>query len=57
MTQDEYIAILFDDLGFDSRNRKAFLEEYYGVQYVDELPKSKKSELISQLKEQKDERL
>jgi hypothetical protein len=54
MTQDEYISILFSDLGFDSRNRKAFLEEYYGVQYSDELPKSKKSDLIDQLKEQKE---
>lgn len=54
MTQDEYIAILFNDLGFDSLNRKALLEENYGVQYVDELPKVKKSELISYLKDQKE---
>jgi hypothetical protein len=54
MTQDEYILILFNDLGFDSFTKRAFLEENYGVSYVDELPTVKKSDLITYLKDQKE---
>jgi hypothetical protein len=54
MTQDDYILILFNNLGFDLLTRRSFLEDNYGVSYVDELPKVKKSELITYLRDQQE---
>jgi hypothetical protein len=54
MTQDEFIAILFDDLGFTAKQRKDYLKREYGVQYADELPVSARSRLITDLKGKKE---
>jgi hypothetical protein len=54
MTQDDYIDILFNDLCFSLIQKRTHLLDYYGVTYVSELPKSKKSELIDELKEMKE---
>lgn len=53
MTQQEYIDILFDDLGFNLTQRKDFLWLRYGVKYSDELDTRAKSLLIDDLKSRK----
>ena len=60
MTQDEYIAILWNDCGFDTLSqRRAFLQREFGARYVlplsyaDELNPSDKSRLIEILKDVK----
>ena len=55
MSQDEYIEILFQDLGFNVVTRRAYLQDY-GVNYSDELPSKIKSQIIDDLKERKDNR-
>lgn len=52
--QINYLAILFSDLGFDLKIKKAFLREEYNVEYTDELTSSQASGLISKLLEMKD---
>ena len=56
MTQDTYLAILFDDLGFSVKGRKGWLKAEYGVEYVDELLPLEKSRAIERLKEMKETR-
>ena len=53
MTQDEYLAILFDDNGFTSAQRRDFLGLRFGRRYVDELTASEKHALIEDLKARK----
>lgn len=55
MTQEEYLEILFQDLGFSGIQRKIWLESEYGVRYTDELNKQMKSSLINRLKEMKED--
>ena len=50
MSQEDYIAILFDDLGFTGEQRRAWLKAEYGVKYPDELTKQGKHEVIEKLK-------
>jgi hypothetical protein len=56
ITQDKYIEILFNDLGFNLVQRKDLLRSRYGCRYSDELPKSVKSEVIGKLKELKEDK-
>jgi hypothetical protein len=44
MTQEEYIAILFDDCGYHSAQRMAWLDLRFGKRYADELSTSVKAE-------------
>jgi hypothetical protein len=54
MTQDEYIAILFDDCGFNGAQRRDFLgSRYDGRRYADQLTAAEKHGLIEDLKERK----
>ena len=55
MSQEEYIAILFNDLEFDGKQRRAWLQEEFGVNYPDELTTRDKSALIDRLKSMKEE--
>lgn len=52
MTQEQYIAILFDDCGFSSAvDRKNFIYRRFQRNYPDELTTKEKSQLIDSLKE------
>jgi hypothetical protein len=54
MTQDQYLAILFDDCGFSGPQRRDFISlRYNGKKYTDELTSMEKHELIVDLKERK----
>lgn len=54
MTQVEYVAILFDDVGFTGQQRRDFLAaRFNGRRYADELSKSELHNLIDELKERK----
>ena len=50
MSQDEYIAILFIDTGFDGPARRAWLQLNYGHRYSDELTAAEKHDVIERLK-------
>ncbi len=56
MTQDNFIEILFDGLGFASAQKRAWLFAEYGTKYADSLSVAKKSELIDRLKKMRDEK-
>jgi hypothetical protein len=53
MTQDQYIAILFDDCDFTGPARRAWLQLEYGVKYSDELTGAQRHGLIERLKKLK----
>ena len=53
MTQQEYIEILFHDLGFNQEQKRIYLESEYSVKHIDELNPRLKSHLITVLKEMK----
>lgn len=54
MSQEEYIAILFADCGYDTASqRKGWLKKRFGVEYADELNSSEKSLAIGELKDEK----
>ena len=59
MTQEEYLQILFNDLGFDRAARNAWLSDKMGqeVRYLDDpvLTKRIKSMLIDELKQMKED--
>ena len=55
MSQLEYIAILFADLGYDTAaQRRGWLEKRFGVGYPDELGTAQRSRVIDMLKEEKE---
>jgi hypothetical protein len=54
VTAFDYIAILFDDLGFTGRQRKDFIWLRYRKEYADELVGRQKSAIIDELKEMKE---
>ncbi len=56
MTQDNFIEILFDGLGFSSSQKRAWLAAEYGVKYADGLSVEKKSALIDRLKKMRDDK-
>lgn len=52
VTQEEYIAILFADNGYDTAaQRKAWLRKRFHVDFPDELDSRQKSLVITELKE------
>jgi hypothetical protein len=54
MTQCEYIALLFDDCGFNAAQRKDYLKSrYYGCEFPDELSSVERSAVVEDLKERK----
>lgn len=54
MTQEEYIAILFVDCGYDTVvQRKGWLKHRFGWEWADELSPQQKSIAIIELKEEK----
>jgi hypothetical protein len=54
MTQDEYLAILFNDCGFTGAQRRDFLGlRFGGRRYTDTLTIGEKHALIEDLKERK----
>ena len=54
MTQQEYIAILFIDCGYDtSAQRRGWLDKRFGVEYPDELTSEQRSRAIDMLKDEK----
>lgn len=54
MTQDEYIAILFQDCGYDTvSQRKGWLQKRFEKSFVDELTLNEKSIAITTLKDEK----
>lgn len=54
MTQAEYIAILFNDLGYDTAaQRKGWLQRRFGKSFTDELDSGERSRAIEELKEEK----
>ena len=55
MSQEDHIAILFNDLGFDSKARRVWLRVEFGVMYPDQLTMAEKSAVIDRLKEMKEE--
>jgi hypothetical protein len=55
MSQEEYIAILFADCGYEtSAQRKAWLTLRFGWGFADELSPSQKHSAIEQLKTEKE---
>lgn len=50
MTQPEYIAILFDDCGFEPPARRAWLRANYGRAFADELSARERHQVIGRLK-------
>lgn len=55
MSQDEYLAILFIDTGYDTATqRRGWLQKRFGVGYADELTKDQKSAAINFLKGEKE---
>jgi hypothetical protein len=60
MSQEEYIAILFHDCGYETAaQRKAWLQLRFGSQYrfADDLASGQKSMAIGQLKAERLERM
>lgn len=55
MSQEEYIAILFNDLGFDSAARRVWLKLEFGHSYPDELNAQTKHQVIERLKLMKED--
>jgi hypothetical protein len=57
-SQQNYLAILFTDLGFSRQQRNAFLGRELGreVNYLDELSVSEASRFIRSLEERKEDR-
>lgn len=54
MTQTEYIAILFEDCGYDTAaQRKGWLRRRFEVNFADELDSRQRSMAIEELKEEK----
>lgn len=53
MTQDEYLAILFNDCGYSSAQRRDWLQTRFDVRYTDELTAAQKHQAIEALKEEK----
>lgn len=54
MSQEEYIAILFNDCGYDTAaQRKGWLQKRFEVNFADELTARERSMAIEQLKEEK----
>lgn len=54
MTQEEYLAILFADCGYNtSAHRRGWLKLRFGKQYSDELTTEQKSKAIEALKQEK----
>lgn len=54
MSQDEYIAILFNDCGYDTAaQRKGWLQKRFHVNFPDELDSHEKSLAIEELKVEK----
>jgi hypothetical protein len=54
MTQTEYIAILFNDCGYDTAaQRKGWLQKRFGVSFADELDSRQRSIAIESLKDEK----
>lgn len=51
--QIEYLAILFDDLGFKSGEKRIFINDLYGINFTDELTLNQASELIANLLQRK----
>lgn len=57
VTQLEYIAILFNDCGYDTAShRKGWLQRRFGVNFSDELDSRQRSLAIEELKEEKNAR-
>lgn len=57
MTQNEYLEILFQDCGIDTRAKRndwIDLRVYHKVQYLDDLSTAEKSMLIEMLKDLKE---
>lgn len=55
MSQDEYIAILFADCGYDTAaQRRGWLRLRYNKSYADELTTAQKSKVIEELKGEKE---
>ncbi len=55
MTQEEFIAILFSDLNYDTAaQRKGWLQLRFQVNFPDELTVTQKSRAIEMLKEEKE---
>jgi hypothetical protein len=58
VSQLEYIAILFADLGYDtSAQRRGWLQLRFGVSYPDDLTFHQRSKVIDSLKAEKSEGL
>lgn len=58
MTQEEYLEILFADVGIDTRAKRndwINIRVYRKISYLDELSTAEKSMLIGMLKDLKDE--
>lgn len=54
MTQTEYIALLFNDCGYDTvAQRKAWLQKRFGKSFADELGSRERSLAMTELKDQK----
>jgi hypothetical protein len=56
MTQDEYIELLCNDLGLDTRiRRNAFISREFGreVKYLDELTGNERHRLVEMLKDRR----
>lgn len=56
MTQDEYIEILFIDLGFSPSQKRAWLKDKYNAAYTDTMSTAQKTHIIHRLKLWKDQR-
>jgi hypothetical protein len=55
ISQDEFIAILFGDCGYDTvAQRKGWLKIRFGKSYSDELTRAEKSQAIDMLKAEKE---
>ncbi len=55
MSQEEYLAILFNDCGYDTAaQRKGWLQLRYQKNFPDELTVAQKSDAIDQLKYEKE---
>lgn len=56
MDQEEYLEILFGDLGYNRLARNAFLSEKFGrqIRFLDEMNSREKSEVISELAARRD---
>ncbi len=55
MTQEEYIAILFADCGYNTaRQRKGWLQLRFGKDFADELTPAQRSKAIDELKTEKE---